>query len=113
MGDSQTLSPITPTPTHQSTIADPEEEIPNFDVYTVVTLTHHRLKYTYDGDHFERSGASFQADLSDYLPITFKSGVIIRANHGERNRRAKTGGVLNARFAVLRFLAAWEKFKRG
>lgn len=69
-------------------MADSEEEIPKFDVYTVVTLTHNRLKYTYDGYHFERSGASFQADLSDYLPIIFNSGVINKSK--SRGKKQKS-----------------------
>jgi hypothetical protein len=57
-------------------------------VYTVVTLIHNRLKYTYDGYHFKRSGSSFQADLSDYLPIIFKSGVINKSKSQGKKQKS-------------------------
>jgi hypothetical protein len=48
-----------------------------FEVYTpAVEITHKRSKYTCDDDGLRKYGASFQADLSEYLPILLKNGSI-------------------------------------
>lgn len=67
-------------------MADSEDEIPDFDVYTEVTLTHNRLRCKYNGYHLTRNGASFQAGLSDYLPIVFKNGVINKGKSREKKQ---------------------------
>jgi hypothetical protein len=61
------------------------EAILEFDVYTpAIEVTHNRSKYTCDGHGLRKNGASFHADLSEYLPILFKNGSI---NKGKSQRQ--------------------------
>lgn len=56
------------------------EETLELDVYTpAIEVTHNRSKYTCNGGGLQKYGASFQADLSDSLPILFKNGSINKA----------------------------------
>jgi len=65
-------------------MVEPEETL-EFHVYTPsIEVTHNRLKYTCDGDGLRRNWFSFQADLSEYLPILFKNGSI---NKGKSQRQ--------------------------
>ena len=60
----------------------------DFHVYTpAVEVTHNRSKYTYDGDGLRKNGASFQADLSEYLPILLKNGSINKSKSRFQNQQ--------------------------
>src|SRR5271156_2016548 len=57
-------------------MVEPEATL-EFDVYTpAIEVTHNRSKYTCDDYGLRKNGASFHADLSEYLPILFRNGSI-------------------------------------
>src|SRR5215469_6332565 len=70
-------------------MVEPEETL-EFDVYTpAIEVTHKRSKYTCDDYGLRKDGVSFQADLSEYLPILFKNGSINKS----KSKHKKQEGV--------------------